>query len=78
MLYNYAAGQLKAEAFEPFLCLGTDKAIVNANKELMKFSDFLEDIKGSDIRMKEFVSIREEDKCIVRIDVRYKKKIKIF
>jgi len=73
MLMDYTEGKIKAEAFEPYLCSGVERSIVKADHIAITFKDFLEDIKDSELRIKEFVSIRKKDECIVQIDIKYRK-----
>ncbi len=73
MILTYAKGNLDKEAFNPYLSDTPDKVIVEINSEIMRFSDFLKNIQGQDLSIKEFLTYRESDKRIARIKIKFKR-----
>ncbi len=73
MILSYAKGNLDKAAFNPYLSDSPNKVIVEINSEIIRFSDFLRNIQGQDLTIKEFVTYREQDKRIARIKIKFKR-----
>lgn len=77
LIKDVAEERQKQSVVKPYFCLGMENSLIKANGELMKLKDFLEKVKGKELKVRSFYSFRDKDnnQCVVRIEIKYKTKV---
>lgn len=77
LIKDIAENRQKQEAIKPYFCLGVENSLIKANGQLIKLKDFLDKVKGKELKIKSFYSFRDKEssQCIVRIEIKYRTKL---
>ena len=75
MIKDIAQKRQQPSVLSPYLCLPMNQSVVKANGNMMTFSEFAKKIQGKDLRVRDLYSYRDKNRCIVRIEIRYRTKL---
>lgn len=72
LINAYSQNMAKGIEFEPSFCERMENALVVLNGKVTKLPDFLAEIKGKTLKIKDFRTIRGEDGCIMQVITKMK------
>ena len=75
LIKDVAEGRQKKELIDPYLCSGMYASVFRVNGEMMRVMDFFEKIEGKELKIKKLFSFRDQNQCIVRVEIKYRTKL---
>lgn len=70
LIGSYSQNMAKGNQFAPSFCEKFNEALVVSNGRVTKLPDFLEEIKGKTLKIRDFRTIRGEDGCVMQMIVK--------